>query len=88
MVIDVPAGKGVGAWIAPLSGTEEEYEFLLQRGTKFRIKSVLESNNKTEIHMEVIGNEPKSEMTFASKEDVIKLWKEEGIYDEDAAKSL
>ena len=38
--------------------------------------------------MEVIGNEPKSEMTFASKEDVIKLWKEEGIYDEDAAKSL
>ena len=88
MVIDVPSGKGIGAWISPLSGTEEEYEFLLQRGTKFRVDAINESSDEIQIHLTVIGNEPKTEITFASKEDVIQLWKEQGIYDEDAANSL
>jgi hypothetical protein len=67
MAIDVPAGDGVGAWINPLSGAEdEEWEFLLQRGTKFRVDGVEEIDGETQIHMTVIGNEQK-EWEFASK---------------------
>lgn len=88
MVIDVPASKGVGAWISPLSGTEEEYEFLLQRGTQFRIDAIEETADEIQIHMTVLGNDPKSEITFASKEDVIQLWKDKGLYDEESAKIL
>ena len=88
MVIDVPASKGVGAWISPLSGTEEEYEFLLQRGTRFRIDAIQETTDEIQIHMTVLDNDPKSEITFASKKDVIQLWKDKGVYDEEAAKIL
>lgn len=88
MVIDVPASKGVGAWISPLSGIEEEYEFLLQRGTRFRIDAIQETTDEIQIHMTVLDNDPKSEITFASKKDVIQLWKDKGVYDEEAAKIL
>lgn len=38
--IKVPKGKGVGAWIAPLSQYNTEYEFLLNRGTQFKVEKI------------------------------------------------
>ena len=40
MIIKVPAGKGIGAWVAPISGCGHENEFLLARGTRFKVTSV------------------------------------------------
>lgn len=55
LVIKVPAGKGRGAWLAPLSHFPNENEFLLNRGTKFRINKIRGDT----VEMEVIGREPK-----------------------------
>ena len=48
MIIKVPSGKGIGAWIAPISGCWDENEFLLARGTGFKTTSVdvKKKNNK------------------------------------------
>ena len=40
MEISVPKGQGVGAWVNPLSGKPEEYEFLLNRGTDFLVTDI------------------------------------------------
>ncbi|MCD8209163.1 MAG: hypothetical protein LUD72_14590, partial [Bacteroidales bacterium] len=88
MVIDVPAGIGNGAWISPLSGSPDEYEFLLQRGTQYRIDSIQETDGDIQIHMTVVGNNPKSEIKYATKEEVIQQWKDKGIYDEESEKYL
>jgi hypothetical protein len=38
--INVPAGKGIGAYLAPISSYYDEQEFLLQRGTSFIVDKV------------------------------------------------
>ena len=62
MVIHVKAGKGVGAWVAPISELSEENEFLLNRGTKFRVKRISSNMDGKghRIELEVVGHEPKS----------------------------
>lgn len=53
--IQVPAGKGVGAYVNSLSGfKDDEYEFLLKRGTRCEILSVDLSSEKPIIKMRVI----------------------------------
>lgn len=53
--IRVPAGKGKGAYVNSLSGfKDEEYEFLLKRGTRCKIEAVDASGEKPVIKMEVI----------------------------------
>lgn len=88
MEIDVPSGVGHGAWINPLSGAEdEEYEFLMPRGSEFKIKGVSERDGDTVIRMEFIGSQ-KQPIEFATREEVIDRWKRLGIYDEDMAKKI
>ena len=88
MIIDVPAGKGIGAWINPLSGSaDEEWEFLLQRGTKFRIDGIDTVDGETCIRMTVIGNDMK-DWRFASREEVEALWKRRGMWDKDSESQI
>ena len=55
MQIDVPKGKGIGAYINSISGfKDEEYEFLLARGTKCEIYEISELDGKPLIKMRVI----------------------------------
>lgn len=59
MVIHVKAGKGVGAWVAPISEFRDENEFLLNRGTRFRVKRIgsnFEGGHVVEL--EVIDRKP------------------------------
>ena len=52
--IDVPAGKGRGAYINALSEYKDvEYEFLLKRGTRVRITGVRTEKGRKIISMEV-----------------------------------
>lgn len=91
MEIDVPAGKGNGAWINSLSGAQdEEYEFLLQRGSQFEVAGIEKAGQDTVIKMKWIGAEPEP-IEYASKERVIELWKKKGVPDdqiEEAAKRI
>lgn len=91
MEIDVPAGKGNGAWINSLSGAQdEEYEFLLQRGSQFEVSEIEKVGQDTVIKMKWIGAEPEP-IEYASKEQVIELWKKKGVSDdqiEEAAKRI
>lgn len=43
MTINVPAGKGVGAYIQPISAVSSEYEYLLPPGSKLIIKEIKEA---------------------------------------------
>ena len=53
--IQVPSGKGLGAYVNSLSGFKNvEYEFLLKRGTRCEILSVDTSGEKPIIKMRVI----------------------------------
>lgn len=57
MVIDVPAGRGIGMYIDPLSEYPGEYEYLMARGTMLKIKSITPAT-KTHgpiIEMEAVG---------------------------------
>ena len=82
MEIDVPPGTGRGAWINPLSGSEdEEWEFLLQRGSVFEITDVSDVGDDIVVKMKWIGIE-KKDIKFASREDVIAWQKKNGLYDE------
>ena len=91
MEIDVPAGKGNGAWINSLSGAQdEEYEFLLQRGSQFEVAGIEKAGQDTVVKMKWIGAEPEP-IEYASKEHVIELWKKKGVPDdqiEEAAKRI
>lgn len=88
MEIDVPQGKGLGAWINPLSGAQDkEYEFLLQRGTNYKVKDIRYEGNDTIVSLEVIGN-TREDWSFATKEEVIELWKKKGVYDEQDAEKI
>lgn len=54
--IKVPKGKGVGAWIAPISKYPKESEFLLQRGSRFRIHNITPKEGQGwDIELELIG---------------------------------
>lgn len=53
--IKVPAGKGVGMYITSLARYEDEYEFLLARGTKFKVYEIDESGDRPLVRLEVIG---------------------------------
>ena len=82
MEIDVPPGTGRGAWINPLSGSaDEEWEFLLQRGSVFEITDVSEVGDDVVVKMKWTGIE-KKDIEFASREDVIAWQKKNGLYDE------
>lgn len=53
--IQIPSGTGIGAYVNSLSGfKDEEYEFLLKRGTKCEVVSVDLSGDKPIIKMKVI----------------------------------
>lgn len=55
ITIKVPKGKGRGAWMAPISKFPNENEFLLNRGTLFKILSIKGNH----VEMEIVGREPK-----------------------------
>ena len=56
IVITVPKGKGYGAYIAPMSDFPEECEFLLNRGTLFKVRDINKNNfGNFEIDVEVVG---------------------------------
>ena len=76
MEINVPAGKGVGAYIGSTYGQPDEHEFLLQRGTEFTVRGVSYT-----IKMDVTGREPQ-DFQYATKEQVIERWKRLGLYEE------
>lgn len=55
--IEVPSGKGFGAYVEPISSVSGEQEFLLQRGSQLMIKEVrILSSGSKEVICEVIGN--------------------------------
>ena len=88
MQIDVPPGRNHGAWINPLSGAaDEEYEYLLPRGSEFRITGVEQKGGDTVIKMEFIGSK-RQPIDYATKEEVIDRWKRLGIYDENNASKI
>ena len=55
ITIKVPKGKGRGAWVSPMSHFPNENEFLLNRGTLFKIESIKGNH----IEMSVVGRDPK-----------------------------
>lgn len=65
--IVVPAGKGAGMWIAPISRYKSENEFLLNRGTKFKVLSIDESSSRPLVKLEVIGRDPKEVIKMLTK---------------------
>ena len=66
--IDVGKGKGVGAFIGDLSsGNGDEGEFLLQRGTKFK---VLGRDQDGILKLEVVGNERKPLEQILANQDL------------------
>lgn len=81
MEINVPAGKGVGAYIGSTYGQPDEHEFLLQRGTEFTVRGVSKVGYSYTIKMDVTGREPQ-DFQYATKEQVIERWKRLGIYEE------
>ena len=88
MEINVPSGKGYGAWVNPLSGAEDkEYEFLLQRGTDYLVKNIRYEGDDTIVSLDVVGN-TRNDWSYATREEVIELWKRRGIYDEQSAEKI
>ena len=57
--IKVPAGKGAGMWVDPISEYKGENEFLLNRGTKFKVVEIDESGKRPLVKLEVIGRDAK-----------------------------
>lgn len=81
MEINVPAGKGVGAYIGSTYGQPDEHEFLLQRGTEFTVRGVSKVGDSYTIKLDVTGREPQ-DFQYATKEQVIERWKRLGLYEE------
>ena len=58
--IIVPAGMGRGAYIAPLSDFPEEAEFVLQRGTIFKVVDIVENESSGwKVTIKIVGCSPK-----------------------------
>lgn len=81
MEINVPAGKGVGAYIGSTLGQLDEHEFLLQRGTEFNVTGVSKSTEGYLIRLDVVGSNPQP-YKYATREEVIERWKRLGQYEE------
>ena len=54
MELYIPAGAGRGAYLENLTSVKGEYEFLLEKGSQFDIKSIEKQGDKTWIKMEMI----------------------------------
>ena len=65
----VPAGKGVGMWVAPISRYKSENEFLLNRGTKFKVSEIDESGTRPLVKLEVLGREPREVKKMLKRKD-------------------
>ena len=63
----IPAGKGAGMWVEPISQYKGENEFLLNRGTKFKVLSIDESGARPLVKLEVIGRDPKEVIKMLTK---------------------
>ena len=55
--INVPKGKGRGAWVKPLSTYSYENEFLLQKGSGLKITKVEKVGGHWEIQADLVGND-------------------------------
>lgn len=55
--INVPKGKGRGAWVKPLSTYFYENEFLLQKGSGLKITKVEKVGGHWEIQADLVGND-------------------------------
>ena len=56
----VPAGMGRGAYIAPISDFPEEAEFVLQRGTIFKVVDIVENESSScKVTIKIVGCSPK-----------------------------
>ena len=57
LVIDVPAGKGIGMYVDPVSEYPGEYEYLMARGTMFKVKSITPAtkDHGPVVELEAIG---------------------------------
>lgn len=55
--IKLPPGKGVGAWISPISRLKRENEFLLNRGAEFKVHSVKTTETGYAVELEWLGND-------------------------------
>lgn len=57
LVIDVPPGKGIGAYVEDVSEYGGEYEYLMARGTMFKIHSITPAtkDHGAIIHMQAVG---------------------------------
>ena len=53
--IQVPKGKGRGAFVAPISKFKSEDEFLLKRGTKFKVLGAVNRNGEVVVKLKVVG---------------------------------
>ena len=83
MEINVPKGKGLGAWINPLSGAEDdEFEFLLQRGSNYKVTGFENRGDDLVVHLDLLGNS-KTKWSYASREEVIEIFKRRGLLDEE-----
>lgn len=56
IVIRVPPGKGHGAWVSPISPLPHENEFLLNRGTRFKINKITKVGSGYRIEMDVVDH--------------------------------
>lgn len=53
MKLRVPAGRGRGMYVNDMSSSKDEHEFVLARGSRFRVVSVTEEGGKFVIDMEL-----------------------------------
>lgn len=55
MVIKLPKGKGIGAYINEFNGNDDEIEFLIARGSKYKITNAYKKNkNNYYVEMELM----------------------------------
>lgn len=57
LTVKVPSGKGIGAWVSPISAHRPEFEFLIARGTRFMVDSMKVVDGKYHLEMTVIESE-------------------------------
>ena len=86
--IAVPKGIGHGAWIHPLSGADDEYEFLSRRGGIYEVVDYEQRETGHYFRVKLVGFDPRP-WSYATKEEVVALWERRGIpYDEIALSKI
>ena len=53
-VIDVPSGKGNGAYIQKYSENPQEREFLIKRNSEFKVKDVYQKNGRIVVKLKML----------------------------------